>query len=100
MGTNLLAAGLIITIVTTGQPIIIPYPVPQYINLSIALGLILTDSGFIIIFSGFTLAIRDDKKRTWHLNQIEKSINPKNWKVTIENPNEIAQELSKEEKRN
>ena len=99
IGTNLLTAGIIVTIITTGQPLFFPYPPPRYLDVSIALGLILTDSGFVTIFSGFALAIRYDKQRTWHLSQIEKSTDPKNWKVSVEKPNEIIQELGKEKKR-
>ena len=100
IGTNLLTAGLIMTTITTGQPLFIPYPIPQYVNLPIALGLILTDSGFVTILSGFALAIRYDKQRTWHLSQIEKSTNPKNLRVTVQGPSEIMQELNKEKRRN
>lgn len=99
MGINLLATGLIITILTTGQPVLFPYPLPQYINLPIALGLILTDSGFTIILAGFTLSIHYDKQRTWHLNQIDKSSQRKNWKINLTTNNEILKELKTEKKK-
>ena len=100
MGINLLATGLIITIMTTGQPILLPYPIPQFINLPIALGLILTDSGFAIIFAGFTLSIHYDKQRTWHLNEIDKSSKRQNWKVNLTTTtDQIIQELKEEKKK-
>lgn len=99
MGINLLATGLIITIMTTGQPVLSPYPLPQYINLPLALGLILTDSGFAIIFAGFALSIHYDKQRSWHLNEIDKSTKRKNWKVNIRTTDEILQELKEEKKK-
>ncbi len=99
MGINLLATGLIITIMTTGQPVLFPYPLPQFINLPIALGFILTDSGFAIIFAGFALSIHYDKQRSWHLTEIDKSSKRKNWKVNVRATDEILEELKEEKKK-
>lgn len=99
MGINLLATGLIITIMTTGQPILFPYPLPQLTNLPVALGLIFTDSGFAVIFAGFALSVHYDKQRSWHLNEIDKSAKRKNWKTNPKTTDQTHQE-QKEEKKN
>ncbi len=100
LGMNLLVGGLIIAIFTTGQPIIFPFITEQLINLPVALGLILTDAGFSIIFAGFVLVIHYDKQRSWHLKELDKSANRKNWKVAIKTANEMLQEMDEEKKKN
>jgi hypothetical protein len=100
IGVNLLIGGLIITVFTTGQPIIIPFITQQFINLPIALGVILTNSGFAIIFAGFTLSIRYDKQRSWHLKEIDKSGGQKNWQVAVKTANEMFQQIDEKKKKN
>jgi hypothetical protein len=100
IGVNLLIGGLIITVFTTGQPIIIPFITQQFINLPIALGVILTNSGFAIIFAGFTLSIHYDKQRSWHLKEIDKSGGQKNWQVAVKTANEMFQQIDEKKKKN
>jgi hypothetical protein len=99
IGINLLIGGLIITVLTTGQPIIIPFITQQTINLPIALGVILTNSGFAIVFAGFALGIHYDKQRSWHLKEIDKSSGRKNWQVAVKTANEMLQEIDEKKKK-
>lgn len=99
LGMNLLVGGLIITIFITGEPILFPFITQHFINLPIAVGLILTDAGFSIIFAGFALVIHYDRQRSWHLGEIEKSANRKNWKVAIKTADEILQKIDEDKKK-
>jgi len=99
LGANLLIGGLIITVLTTGQPIIIPFITQQTINLPIALGVILTNSGFAILFAGFALGIHYDKQRSWHLKEIDKSSDRKNWQVAVKTANEMLQEIDEKKRK-
>jgi hypothetical protein len=100
IGVNLLVGGLIITVFTTGQPIIIPFITQQFINLPIALAIILTNSGFAITLAGFALSIHYDKKRSWHLKEIDKSGGHKNWQVAVKTANEMLQQIEEKKKKN
>ncbi len=99
IGVNLLIGGLIITVLTTDQLIIIPFITQQIINLPIALGVLLTNSGFIIIFAGFALGIHYDKQRSWHLKEIDKSSDRKNWQVAVKTANEMLQEIDEKKRK-
>jgi hypothetical protein len=100
IGVNFLIGGLIITVFTTGQPIILPFITYQFINLPIALGVILTSSGFAIVFAGFVLSIHYDKQRTWHLKEIDKTNGQKNWQVAVKTANEMLQQIDEKKKKN
>jgi hypothetical protein len=99
VGVNLLVGGLIVTVMTVGEPIINPFNIQQVLSYSSILGLILTISGFSIISAGFILVIHYDRKRTWHLKEIEKTTALKNRKIHIRSAEQILDELVYEEKK-
>lgn len=99
VGVNLLVGGLIVTVMTVGEPIINPFNIQQVLSYSSILGLILTISGFSIISAGFILVIHYDRKRTWHLKEIEKTTALKNRKIHIRSVEQILDELVHEEKK-
>ena len=99
VGVNLLVGGLIVTVMTVGEPIINPFNIQQVLSYSSILGLILTISGFSIISAGFILVIHYDRKRTWHLKEIEKTTALKNRKIHIRSAEQILDELVNEEKK-
>jgi len=99
VGVNLLVGGLIVTVMTVGVPIINPFNIQQVLSYSSILGLILTISGFSIISAGFILVIQYDRKRTWHLKEIEKTTALKNRKIHIRSAEQILDELVYEEKK-
>lgn len=99
LGMNLLIGGLIVTIIVVGQPNVLLFLIPQPLNPSSALGLILTVTGFAILSAGFIMVIYYDRQRSWHLHEIEKSAKIKNRKITIKTANEILEELVHEKKR-
>jgi hypothetical protein len=99
VGVNLLVGGLIVTVMTVGVPIINPFNIQQVLSYSSILGLILTISGFSIISAGFILVIHYDRKRTWHLKEIEKTTALKNRKIHIRSAEQILDELVYEEKK-
>jgi len=99
VGVNLLVGGLIVTVMTVGEPIINPFNVQQMLSYSSILGLILTISGFSIISAGFILVIHYDRKRTWHLKEIEKTTALKNRRIHIRSSEQILDELVHEGKK-
>lgn len=98
VGVNLLVGGLIVTVMTVGVPIINPFNIQQVLSYSSILGLILTISGFSIISAGFILVIHYDRKRTWHLKEIEKTTALKNRRIHVRSAEQILDELVYEEK--
>jgi len=58
----------------------------------------MTVSGFSILFARFILVLHYQRKRSWHLSQIQKSTKLKSRKITIKIVNEILEELSNERK--
>lgn len=99
VGVNLLVGGLIVTVMTVGEPIINPFNIQQVLSYSSILGLILTISGFSIISAGFILVIHYDRKRTWHLKEIEKTTALKNRRIHVRSAGQILDELVYEEKK-
>jgi hypothetical protein len=99
VGVNLLVGGLIVTVMTVGEPIINPFNIQQVLSYSSILGLILTISGFSIISAGFILVIHYDRKGTWHLKEIEKTTAVKNRRIHIRSTEQILDELVHEEKK-
>jgi hypothetical protein len=100
IGVNLLVGGIIITVFTTGQPVVIPFITQQFINLPIALAVVLTNSGFAITLAGFALSIHYDKQRCWYLEEIDKSGGRKNWQIAVKTANEMLQQIEEEKKKN
>jgi len=80
LGMVSLIGGLNITVVVSGQlliPIFDQYP----LNSSSSVGLILTSAGFVMLLIGFVSTVHYDRKRSWHVGQIEKAYRLKNRKV-------------------
>lgn len=94
VGVNLLMGGLIVTVMTVGEPIFNPFIIQQMLSYSSALGLILTIAGFSIISAGFMLVIYYDRKRTWHLKEIEKAAMLKSRKISMKSTKEMLEELA------
>ena len=86
------------TIIVVGQPNLFPFLTQIPLNQSSALGLILTLTGFSTLSAGFILAVHYERKRSWHLAQIEKSTTLKNRKITVKTANELIEELTDEKK--
>lgn len=99
VGVNLLVGGLIVTVMTVGEPIINPFNIQQVLSYSSILGLILTIAGFFLISAGFMLVIHYDRKRTWHLKEIEKTTALKNRRIRVRSAGQILDELVHEEKK-
>lgn len=99
LGMNLLMGGLIVTIIVVGQPNLFPFLTQIPLNQSSVLGLILTLTGFSTLSTGFILAVHYDRKRSWHLSQIEKSTTLRNRKITVKTANELIEELTDEKKK-
>ena len=99
LGVNLLVGGLIVTVMTVGVPIINPFNIQQVLSYSSILGLILTIAGFFLISAGFVLVIHYDRKRTWHLKEIEKATVLKNRKIHIRSAGQILDELVHQERK-
>jgi heme/copper-type cytochrome/quinol oxidase subunit 1 len=102
LGVNLLIGGLLVVIITAGEPswlFIFPYTPLQ--TQSAYIGLILTIMGYIILSAGFILVIHYDRRRSWYIKEIEKSSLPKKWKTNIDTVNQILEEyMGKRKKQN
>ena len=94
VGVNLLMGGLIVTVMMVGEPIVNPFIIQQTLNYSTVLGLIFTIAGFSIISAGFILVIHYDRKRTWHIKEIEKATKLKSRKISLKSTKEMLEELS------
>ena len=84
LGMVSLVGGLIITVVMTGQLLLIPLIDQHPLSPSSSVGLILTTAGFLVLSGGFVMAVYYDRKRSWHVNEIEKSNQLKNRKINID----------------
>jgi len=73
LGINISIGGLIVTILTSGEPNIFPFLSPQPVSFSIALGPILTIVGFALTSAGFMLSVYHDRRRSWYLGEIHKA---------------------------
>jgi hypothetical protein len=98
VGVNLLVGGLIVTVITVGEPIFNPFNISPTVSYSSSLGLILTFAGFTVIAAGFILVINYDRSRTWHLREVEKAAMLKSRKINVRSAQEMYTELVKEEK--
>ena len=99
VGVNLLVGDLIVTVMSVGEPIINPFNIQQVFSFSSILGLILTIAGFFVISAGFIFVIHYDRKRTWHLKEIEKTTALKNGRIHIRSTEQILDELAHEGKK-
>ena len=98
VGVNLLIGGLMVTVVTVGEPIFNPFSISLTTNYSAILGLMLTMAGFSILGAGLVLAIHYDRKRTWHTKEAEKAAMFNNRKISIQSSQEILEEIAKAQK--
>ncbi len=100
VGVNLLIGGLIVTVITVGEPIFNPFSISQTTSYSSILGLILTFAGFSVIAAGFILVVNYDRNRTWHLNEVQKAAMVKNRRINVKSAHEMLDQLVEEEKTN
>jgi type VI protein secretion system component VasK len=98
LGMVSLVGGLIVTVITTGQLLLIPMVDQHPLTPSSSVGLILTTVGFLVLSVGFVMAVHYDRKRSWHVNEIEKSNKLKNRKIDIDMAKEKIALLDKGEK--
>ena len=92
LGVQFLIAGLLVTILISGQEWWLFAIYEQLQTASISLGLILTIIGFAISLTGFMLVIYYNKKRSWYRRQIEKSSVMEKWKMKPKSVDEILEE--------
>ena len=97
LGMNLLIGGLLVTIIVVGNPLVLPLINSQPLNQSATLGLIMTLAGFAVLSIGFLLLVHYDRKRSWHLGEIEKSTLLRNRKIKVRSTSEILEELTEKE---
>jgi len=91
LSINLLLGGLVVTVLTVGQSVVLPFLVVQTSGASSVLGLILTVAGFCLLCSGFILVVYYDKQRSWYLGEIDKSTQL-NRKVMIKTAHDVLEE--------
>jgi hypothetical protein len=97
VGVNLLVGGLIVTVITVGEPILNPFNISPTIGYSPILGLILTVAGFSVIAAGFILVINYDRNRSWHLNEVQKAAMLKNRRINVKSAHDMLDQLVEEE---
>lgn len=73
LGINISIGGLIVTIQVLGGPNLLYFLTQQPVNVSVALGPILTFLGFLMASTGFVLTFYHDRKRSWYLGEVQKS---------------------------
>jgi hypothetical protein len=93
LGMNLLVGGLVVTIITVGEPIWFSFLVQPPMSRSAFLGLTLTFVGFAVIIVGFIMVIHYDRQRSWFLREIERSSLIKNRRITVQNAHDVLEEL-------
>jgi hypothetical protein len=90
LGMNFLIGGLVMTANTTlGFSIInqLSSTLPSVI------GFVLSIIGVFVLLSGFLLVLCDDRKRAWHIGEIEKADRLRNRKIRIAEAEELLKEL-------
>jgi hypothetical protein len=95
LGMNLLMGGLIVTVITAGEPNMLFY-LTHPLTQSAVLGLVLTITGFLVLSVGFIMVVHYDGQRSWHLKEIEKSTHFRNRKITIKTQDELLKGLADE----
>ena len=98
LGMNLLIGGLVVTTITVGEPVLLPFIIQQPLNLSATLGLILTIAGFAILSVGFILVIHYDKEMSWYIHETEKSTMYRKRGNRVRTGNKILEEYFDKEK--
>lgn len=98
LGMVSLVGGLIVTVVTSGQLLLIPMVEKFPLSPSSSVGLVLTTAGFFVLLGGFVMTVYYDRKRTWHVGEIEKANQLKSRKIDIHSVKEKLKMIDKEEK--
>jgi hypothetical protein len=96
LGANFLVGGLVITVVTTGELMTFPFIIHQTLTMASVIGLVLSVTGVFVLLSGFFLVLHYDRKRKWHLGEIEKADKLKNRKIGIAQAGEMLKELQED----
>lgn len=97
LGANFLVGGLVMTVVTTGEVMAFPFFSQQSLNMASVIGLVLSVTGVFVLLSGFFLVLHYDRKRKWHLAEIEKAGKFQNRKIRIAQAEEMLKELQEDE---
>jgi hypothetical protein len=92
LGINIAVGGLIVTIIMIGGPNFFSFITQQPINMSIALGPVLTFIGFLITSVGFVLTFYHDRKRAWYQSEMQKSSIYEKKKTGAKTAEEVLQE--------
>jgi hypothetical protein len=92
LGINITLGGLIVTIIMIGGPNFFVFLTQRPIDLSVALGPVLTFVGFFITSVGFVLTFYHDRKRAWYQGEIQKSSIYEKKKSGAKTPEEVLQE--------
>jgi len=96
LGMISLIGGLNVTLAVSGQLLLIPM-IDQYpLSPSSSVGLVLTTAGFIVFSGGFVSTVHYDRKRSWHVGEIEKAYQLKNRKIDIHVVKETLERFDKE----
>jgi len=93
LGANFLIGGLLMTVFMTGELMAFPFISQQSLTMSSVIGLALSITGVFVLLSGFFLVLYYDRKRTWHLAEIEKADKLQNRKIRIAQAEEMLKEL-------
>jgi len=100
LGTNLLTAGLLVTIIVSGEQELWLFSIYRQLQTATtSLGPILTITGFIISSAGFILIIHYDRKRSWYIKELEKSAAPRKGRTASKSISEILEEYTGKRKR-
>ena len=73
LGINVAIGGLIVTIIMLGGPYFLTFLTQRRLDLSVALGPILSFLGFFTTSVGFVLTFYHDRKRAWYQSEMQKS---------------------------
>jgi hypothetical protein len=92
LGINIAVGGLIVTIIMLGAPDFLGFLTQRPIDLSVALGPILSFVGFFITSVGFVLTFYHDRKRAWYQGEMQKSSIYEKTKSSTKTPEEVLKE--------
>ena len=97
LGANFLIGGLLMTVFMTGELMAFSFVNQQSLTMASVIGLVLSVTGVFVLLSGFFLVLHYDRKRKWHLGEIEKADKLKNRKIRIAQAGEMLRELQEDE---
>jgi hypothetical protein len=98
MGINLLIGGLVVTVITVGEPALLPFINQQPLSYSAMIGFTLTLAGFAILAVGFILVVHYDRERSWYVSETTKSTTYRKKKPTVKAMDKTLQELANQRK--